>query len=313
MQAAVMLHSTLSNIGAETPEVHVYFVDTGIEPESKQRLVSVINRLPASLHWIPPRTELVADLHVPEWQHISAYAKFFIPTYIEQETSHPRVLYLDADIIVEGDVSTLWKEDLDGNAIGAVQSYEEPTVSDRDPRSSAYYTHLGYEHNTPLFNSGVLLLDIKNRNWEDLVDGMISARRLAGDNLALSDQDCWNLVFRDNWKQLDPSWNLCYYIGNGNSAEKIRAIREADAHIIHYLGGDVNITNPYCAHPARKRFLHYLRRSGWFSATEFSVWYARQQILRGAYTLRVKLRSQVARYISRIRRALPNDLVTDRK
>ena len=311
MNAAVMLYSAVSNISAKVSEVHVYFVDTGIEPKSKQRLVSVLDQL--HLHWIPPSFDRVADLHVPKWLHISAYAKFFIPLYIERETVHARLLYLDADIVVNGDISTLWREDLNGNAIGAVQSYEEPTVSDRDPKSCAYYERLGYADTTPHFNSGVLLLDIETPDWEELVTSMISAGRSAGENLALGDQDCWNLVFRDDWKQLDPRWNLCSYIGRGNAEEKIKSIREADAHIIHYVGGDMNVTDPHCKHPAREPFFDYLWRSGWFSTTEFSIWYAKLHIVRGAQTLRSKLRGRAKWLVSRLRNALSTRSVTDSK
>ena len=313
MNAAVMLYSAVSNISVKVSEVHVYFVDTGIEPKSKQRLASVLDQLPVSLHWIYPHTGLIDDLHVPEWQHISTYAKLFIPTHVERETSHTRFLYLDSDIVVNGDISTLWREDLNGNAIGAVQSYEEPTVSDRDPKSCAYYKRLGYENITPLFNAGVLLLDMETPDWEELVSNMVSARRLAGDNLALGDQDCWNLVFRGDWKQLDPGWNLCHYVGRGNAEEKIKSIREADAHIIHYLGGDVNVTDPHCKHPAREPFFEYLWRSGWFSTTEFSIWYAKLHIVRGAQTLRSKLRGRAKWLVSRLRNALSTRSVTDSK
>lgn len=304
INAAVMLYSAVSNISAEVSKVHVYFVDAGIELKSKQRLALVLDQLPVSLHWIHPSFDLVADLHVPKWLHISAYAKFFIPAYVERETAHARLLYLDADIIVNRDISTLWEEDLNGNAIGAVQSYEEPTVADRDPKTRAYYKRLGYKDTTPHFNSGVLLLDIETPNWGELVTSMISAGKSAGENLALGDQDCWNLVFRDSWKRLNPHWNLCSYIGRGNTDKKIKSIREADAHIIHYVGGNVNVTDPLCRHPARELFFDYLWKSGWFSTTEFSIWYAKLHIVRGAQTMWLKLRGRTRWLVSHLRNAL---------
>ena len=95
-------------------------------------------------------------------------------------------LWLDADTIVEGDISGLFETDFGDCYVAAVV---EPTRC-KDP-----FTY---------FNAGVLLLDLKKLRdgkcceWIDYINRH---------KLTFPDQDCINLLCQGKIKKLDPIWN----------------------------------------------------------------------------------------------------------
>ena len=100
-----------------------------------------------------------------------------------------RVLWLDADTIVDDDLTPLLEMDLEGNLMAAV---EEPGRS---------------RHPFVYYNAGVLLMDLeeirnsgKGREMTDLVN-----RR----RLDYPDQDAINLLCQTRIRRVEPDWNAC--------------------------------------------------------------------------------------------------------
>ena len=129
----------------------------------------------------------------PEWltqDHISsaAYARYFIPQFVVEE----RVLYLDSDLVVNGDLQPLCDISLEGKLVAAVGDAG------------------GYG-----FNSGVLLID--NRAWKekqlqetfiketDRIIGLVQSGQMEDFN---GDQTVLNHVLAQDWLPLDKIYNL---------------------------------------------------------------------------------------------------------
>lgn len=128
-----------------------------------------------------------------EWKtqaHISpvAYARYFIPRLIEEE----RVIYLDSDIIVNGDLSPLFELDLGDYSLAAV----------RDADGNG-------------FNSGMLVIDsqkwreqdITSRLFTKTVEYMSYLEKTTTEGFN-GDQTIFNLVFQNHWLELDKHCNL---------------------------------------------------------------------------------------------------------
>lgn len=108
-----------------------------------------------------------------------------------------RIIYLDADTLILGDIATLWNQDLAGKTLGMVC---EPTA-DRIRR-----TNLGigdYKY----CNSGVLLVDLDNWRSFDWQDKILAYCRENADYLLASDQDALNVVLKDDIAILSPRFN----------------------------------------------------------------------------------------------------------
>ncbi|KAF8901611.1 glycosyltransferase family 8 protein [Mucidula mucida] len=102
-----------------------------------------------------------------------------------------RALYLDADVLVRDNLMSLWKEDLGGRAIGAV----------RDAGFPDGHEGIGEEG---YFNAGVLLLDLAKARLR-IKDLGITAEAMM--EKTFKDQDCLNVHFAGDWKELDVRYN----------------------------------------------------------------------------------------------------------
>src|SRR5262249_26051824 len=127
---------------------------------------------------------------------VMTYARLLIGDLLPREID--RVLYLDGDILVRGDIGELWTTDLRDRTLGAVV----------DLPPYPYNRRLGLPDDTSYFNAGVLLIDL--RRWRQLRVGerALSFAREHPERLAWADQCALNLVLHDDWRALDRVWNL---------------------------------------------------------------------------------------------------------
>jgi len=128
-----------------------------------------------------------------EVTHISRamYYRLLLPSIISER----RVLYLDCDVLVRKDLSSLASIDMSGNIVGAV----------RNPFYDV--SRIGFADGDIYFNSGVLLIDralwvahlITPRTRSYIEENMQS--------LWMPDQDALNFILRNKWLELDPTFN----------------------------------------------------------------------------------------------------------
>lgn len=130
----------------------------------------------------------------------SIYFRLFIPTMYPQ---YRKVIYLDADIIVNADIAMMYQEELGNNYLGAV--LDETVWSSQD---FIYYVKnaLGVSEKQ-YFNSGVLLMNLdqfRNNNVEE--DFYRWVNDSYGGTVA-PDQDYLNCISKNKVEYLDPGWN----------------------------------------------------------------------------------------------------------
>lgn len=111
-----------------------------------------------------------------------------------------RLIYLDADLTVCGDLGELWRSDLQGRPIGAVI---DPGVD-----SAAFADKWGLKGDFGYFNAGVLLIDLAEVRRRGLFSAALKFQTENGPELPFSDQDSLNWAAHGAWRQLDPSWNV---------------------------------------------------------------------------------------------------------
>ncbi len=114
-----------------------------------------------------------------------------------------KIIYLDADVLVMGDIKDLWNVDMDCKLIAAVKDLE---YTRNIYIKTKYYEKMGVSY-TKYFNSGVMLLDLDNiRREKNLIGGILSfAKRYP--YCAMLDQDYLNWEFRDRVLLLPAKYN----------------------------------------------------------------------------------------------------------
>ena len=132
--------------------------------------------------------------------HISETAYFRILIGDLLPPSIHRVIYLDCDLIVSGDIEPLWSIELGDKIVGAV-----PDAIVKSDENLKY--RLGLQLNDEYFNSGVMLINLKQ--WRNLNIGaqVMDFCHNRWDLISYWDQCALNYIFRANYLVLDENWN----------------------------------------------------------------------------------------------------------
>lgn len=203
-------------------------------------------------------------------QSMEAWSHFFIDQHVTLETylrlmavhvlppEVERVLYLDADLVVVGDLAELWRTDLQDMALAAVP----------DPWGQFRKADLGIPPHAAYVNAGVTLMNLDYWRRHDVAERLVAFIEARGSGLMFHDQDAINAVLHDAIRPVDFRWNFqarMYKIDPRDPAAPPRAaVRAAmpQAAIIHYNGRQ----KPwhFMATVARKGlYRRYLRRTAW--------------------------------------------------
>lgn len=191
-------------------------------------------------------------------QTAAAYDRLFLPKVMP--ASVDKVLYLDDDILVRGDLRKLWNTDITDYPIAAVTDMSEAVLD---------YNRLGYPQKDGYFNSGVVLINLKYWREHNVIKTFIDIICNHSNCIYAHDQDVLNIVFHDKKRTLPFIYNVQhgFYFKNEYIALDYRKYKEEleDARhnpvIQHFTGKKPWKIN--CQNPGAKSFLKYLRHSPW--------------------------------------------------
>ena len=143
-----------------------------------------------------------------------AFARLRLPEFL---AGIPRVIYLDADMIVLRDLRGLAETDLRGHPVGAVIDHPQVLAAKRREtvagpggiwRVDEYFSnYLGLGDWSKYFNSGLLLVDMARLAASGALE---TVERLLAERLRsfiFKDQDALNMALTGNVELLDPRWN----------------------------------------------------------------------------------------------------------
>lgn len=184
--------------------------------------------------------------------HISSstYHRLLAPEIIEGD----RVLYLDCDMIVDGDLTPLYHTDMGNYVVGAVQDLYIECVTHK------YTFAPEFEH---YFNAGVLLIDTARWKEEKITSKALALAARYQEALLYADQDVLNLLFHQQWKMLPREYNVqvaarfaLMDAGLGEFVPLAEDLQGKTPVIYHYT----TPRKPWTDHPQvrfREKFLHY--------------------------------------------------------
>ncbi len=136
-----------------------------------------------------------------------------------------RVLYLDADLVVEVDVLQLQAFDFAGKAIAAVHG----GVLENELEHDFYLHKLRLPTNQRSFNAGILLFNLDLWRQENLKEKCLDVARRFPTELLSCDQALLNAVFSGNFAELPKTFNCAWlpYASKPETGEKM---------ILHFVG-----------------------------------------------------------------------------
>lgn len=134
---------------------------------------------------------LPTQVHLP----IPTYFRFLLPLLVKDVD---RVLYMDADMVCQASLETLFQMDLQNKIIAAV-----PDLKKLGDKRNAV---LGLENHI-YFNAGLILIDINQWNAYNVADKVMSALTTDPKKFRYLDQDALNLVLVGQIYYLEQKYN----------------------------------------------------------------------------------------------------------
>ena len=227
---AVMLRSALVNLNPEV-RIEAHIVDDGLSVADRDKVEA---SLPANvlLHWVVrPRAEFDG---LPKWGRMSltTYHKLTLEEWLPSRVK--KVIWLDADLLVLGDLARLWEANLGSHLALAAQDILVPYVSSRF--GIAAYRELGLTRQARYFNAGVMLIDVARWRRDEVAAHAFDYLRRYHDRVFFWDQEALNAVLAGQWEVLDPRWNWNPLIDRLSARKRALDKTMCDPWIIHFIG-----------------------------------------------------------------------------
>lgn len=224
----VMLTSFLENHKAFHTEVYI-IVKNNLKEE--KRLKRLEERYDVKLNMVEfSFNDVTSSFHIGigGWT-IEMYYRLFASELLPKDID--RVLYLDCDIIVDGDVSNMYFSDLDG--FSALVCTDIMSVQSGSPK------RLGYDERHGYFNSGMMLINIPYWREHDILRRSIKFIKENSERLIYYDQDVLNYVLHDSKKFIGIEYNfvspyIMKSVFNDLDQEIHQKVLTCSPKIIHY-------------------------------------------------------------------------------
>lgn len=250
MQTHIVIKSLIATKNPGTKyDIFVVMAECSIQKQQELKVLETndvkINFIEASLDEFKDIKQLA---HIP----IACLLKFKICDFV---VKYDKIIYLDGDIIVRGDLSLLYQINVENYYAGAVQALEN--------------IHNGEKR----YNAGVMLFNAKRMREEKMSDKLIAARKKLGDRGSM-DQQTFNLLLSDQMRDIPCKYNCIAYkiIGGEKKNFKIENLNKLynenyvsnkemvdDAVIIHYATGGKPWRYTYI--PCSKEWFAYYKTS----------------------------------------------------
>ena len=246
-------------------EIHFFLISNGITNENKSKLKDFIEKYNRKLtikELNNIKDYFDFEFDTTGWNPV-ILARLILEKFIPEDID--KILYLDGDTIVRGNLHELWKTEIDNYVIGASI---EPTT-DRKRKID-----LGLEK-YPYYNSGVLLINLKKWRKESIGSKILEFYKKNNKKMFAPDQDALNCFLKDQIYTLSPTYNFCniFYQYNYKFLNKlmkpVQYVNEdifsnavKDPIIVHYLGEE----RPWRTgnhHKYKNDYIKYLSMTPW--------------------------------------------------
>lgn len=197
--------------------------DETVSEENKRKLTQVAHQKGDSIQFHFIDTAIFDD--VKERLHRFTVGTMFRLMLPEKLPNLDKIIYLDADLLVNIDIKELWNIDISNYFVAGVRDYGTCHHT-----FTPYPVREGMVDRQNYINAGVLILNLdkirsygnmKNQSIQYLIDNPESS---------LFDQDALNVIYKNSILLLDEKWN------NFVSVLKAKKVNEFENKIYHYDG-----------------------------------------------------------------------------
>ena len=219
-QLIVVLWSIMKNLTTGR-DVNVWIVSSDMSDASKNYLRKLrLGFKNLYLNFLDIDAKELAQLpRTIDYISAETYYRYLLPNLLPNVD---KILYMDADIVVNGDISPLYDTDLANCYIaGADDSYI--AAINHKPQ-------IGLDNSELYVNAGVLLMNLKQMRTDNIPQKLIDTTKNMASKVKYQDQDIINIVCRGKILEFDSIYN---YTSHNILKEKSKY---KHAVVIHYTG-----------------------------------------------------------------------------
>lgn len=179
-------------------EIVVYILDSRIKDKNKNRIETIFKKYnrPSPIWIEATNINEVLRMNVKQDRgSMSQFARIFVSSVLPEDLN--RVLYLDCDIIINKPLDDLWNMNMQGKIVAALL----------DAFGSLYRKNLGLEKNDIMFNSGVMLIDLKRWKEEHIEVKVLKLIKEHEGLIPQGDQGALNAILSHQTAVLEPRFN----------------------------------------------------------------------------------------------------------
>ena len=212
----IPLETTIKSVLYHNKDVDFYILNNDIAPEWFKLLGKKMEVVNSTIKNIYIDKEIFEGYKTGPHINYATYFRFFAPEVVDAD----RILYIDSDLIVTGDLSPLFEIDFQGYSIGAVDDY------------------YAYEGRTSGFNAGVLLMNVAKWKEYSIVNNLLELAAEKHSIVHLADQSILNIYFENNWLELDKTYNYMVGVDISNLIQKYERLEDSLPVVVHFASHD---------------------------------------------------------------------------
>jgi lipopolysaccharide biosynthesis glycosyltransferase len=247
-------------------DLKVYFLGENISQQNKNELKKIGDKYNRKIEVIDvPKLNIPPSLVSARWP-LSAFTRLFSGLILPRDVE--KILYLDCDTIITGDISELENIQFNGSIAMGV----------KDCISGTYKKNVGLDKDSPYINAGVILFDMVALRKVNINEQIESYMNKYVKYINYADQDILNGMFKGMIGELNPKFDVMT-IDAVHTYEEIQQLRRPTNFykkdelevavktpaIIHYTT-NMTVVRPWFSntdHPFADEFKKYMAMSVW--------------------------------------------------
>ena len=196
----VSLSSMIENASADF-DYDVHVLSTTATEEMKEKVLKLaFDNFKVSFDDVSAYLTSIQDkLPIRDYYSKTTYYRLFIA---DMFPSLDKVIYIDSDTVVQGDISELYMHELGENLVGACH---EQAMVQVDEYGTYVEKNIGIDRNS-FFNAGVLLINCRLFREEDVLGKFMELLHIYN-FVVTQDEDYLNVICKDRVLWLDQRWN----------------------------------------------------------------------------------------------------------
>lgn len=252
--------------------IKVYILDDGINEENRDKLLLTADRYGRTLEFIPTKeiVEYIKKCGMPKYRGgYTTYLKLFVSNYfVDKNIYINRLVYIDSDTLILGDISELASMDMKENILAMVEDSVVYRFKNR---------YIGLEEDDSYYNAGFVVFDMNKWIEQDITSKIKEHLVNVRASYANHEQDILNVLFKDSIMRLNPKYNFqpmhavytpkqYFKVYKRKNYYTERELNDANSdiriyHTFRYIG--IFPWDDNDVHPANKLFDRELQRTEW--------------------------------------------------